>query len=52
MTYLEYEARKLVDEWYRQLSMERAATVTPLMRERMAAAVVQTWQEEDPNAGL
>lgn len=50
MTYLEYEARKLVDEWYCQLSMEKAATVTPLMRQRMMEAVVQSWQEEQEDA--
>jgi hypothetical protein len=46
MTYFEYEARKIVDQWVAQLPWEKAVAVTPLMRQRMQQAIVTTWEEE------
>ncbi len=51
MTYEEYEARKIVDEWVAQLPLERALKVTPAMRQRFQEAITTTWAEEGVSDG-
>ena len=52
MTYEEYEARKIVDEWVAQLPYEKAIKVSFAMRQRFQEAITTTWAEEGGCDGL